>query len=237
MNKNKLKRKSEDKLLEYLSKKFGFTPGNKDIYVQALTHESYCYENKINKNLSYEKLEFLGDSVLNLVITRYLYDKYPKLVVGDISKCKSRIVSGSILFDIAKKLKLGNYLFLGRGEEAGGGRQRQSILADAFEALIGAIYLDAGLDITHKFVIYFYKNIIKESMTQDFDYKSILQEKIQDKYKELPEYRTLKESGPAHQKTFEVAVYHRDKKLGKGISSTKKEAEQLAAKQALEKFD
>lgn len=233
---SKKQKNALDKLLNNLSDKFGVKIKNKNIYINALTHESFCYEHDKDLNLSYEKLEFLGDSVLGLIISNFLYKNYPKLKVGDISKCKSRIVNADNLLDNAKKLRLGKYLFLGRGEEASGGRRRNSILSDSFEALIGALYLDLGLPSAEKIVLYYYKNIIKKSIKNDFDYKSALQEKIQAEYKELPHYKTLKEAGPAHNKKFEVAVYHNRELLGKGCGPNKKEAEQEAAREALEKI-
>lgn len=237
MNKKKKSKKSDlNKLLAYLNQKFNLKPRNKSLYTKALTHESHCYENNIDINESYEKLEFLGDSVLGLIINKHLCNHYTELRVGDLSKCKSRVVSAAVLLDLAQKIKLGNYLILGRGEESSGGRRRDSILADSFEALLGALYLDLGFAPVEKMVISLYGSIINKSMTGSFDHKSILQEKIQEKYRSLPHYRTLREKGPAHQKTFEIAVYHNGELLGKGEGHSKKEAEQQAAMQALEEI-
>lgn len=233
---NKKNKKILNEFFNYLNKKFHFTINNENIYATSLTHESYCYEHEIDLNLSYERLEFLGDSVLSLVVSEYLYKNYPELAVGEISKCRSRIVSGNMLTKLAEKIRLGNYLLLGKTEESSGGRKRASILADAFEALIGAIYLDAGICAAENVILSLYGNMIDKSMFTDFDYKSILQEKIQCEYRELPNYKILKESGPAHKKTFEAAVYHKKKLLGKGKGKSKKEAEQEAAKSALGKI-
>jgi len=236
MSKKKKNKKPINTLLNYLSNKFNFTVNDKDIYTTSLTHESYCYEYDIDINSSYERLEFLGDSVISLVIAKHLYNNYPDTAVGDISKCKSRIVSANILIELAKKIDIGKYVLLGRGEEAAGGRTRNSILADSFESLIGALYLDAGFEPAERMIISLYDDMIDKSMVSDFDHKSILQEKIQNKYKDLPNYKTLKESGPSHKKVFDVAVYYKGKLLGKGKGRSKKEAEQLAAEKALKKF-
>ncbi|MBI2251398.1 MAG: ribonuclease III [Armatimonadetes bacterium] len=214
-------------------KKFKINFKNEEIFYQALTHESYAHEKK--EIINYEKLEFLGDTVLNLIITEEIYMKFPQLKLGELAKLKAQLISTAALVILAKKLKIGQYLFLGKGEEKSGGRNKDSILADSLEALIGAIYLDQGFNKAKEFVLREYLKIIEQY--QSFDYKSALQEFIQKKHKKLPDYRVLAESGSPHQKEFKVGVYLVNKELGVGKGGNKKEAEQKAAKRALVKLN
>jgi ribonuclease-3 len=203
----------------------------------ALTHPTYVFENR-SKNLeSNQRLEFLGDAVLGLVIAEYLYEKYPKLPEGELTKMRAAVVCESTLAKCSKKINLGKYLLLGKGENMTGGRERASNLADAFEAVIGAIYIEKGYMDAKKFVItQLYEDIIKASKGIYNDFKTMLQEKIQKLYSENVNYKVLSEEGPDHNKIFLIGVYLKGELLAKGEGNNKKEAEQKAAKNALESF-
>ena len=204
---------------------------NEELYETALTHTSYANENHVK---SYERLEYLGDAVLELAISDYLY-KNTDLVEGKMTKVRSNYVCENANFEYSKRLGLNDYLKLGHGEEESGGKNRKAIVADIFESFLGAMYLDLGFDEAKKFI---YKHIIPliEDKTIDFfdDYKSVLQELVQTDKKSL-EYVIINEEGPAHDKTFTVEVRIDDIVYGKGIAHSKKEAEQIAARDALEK--
>ena len=204
---------------------------NTKLYETAFTHTSYANENHVE---SYERLEYLGDAVLELAISDYLY-KNTELVEGKMTKVRSNYVCENANFEYSKRLGLNDYLKLGHGEEESGGKNRKAIVADIFESFLGAMYLDLGFEEVKKFI---YKHIIPliEDKTIDFfdDYKSVLQELVQTDKKSL-EYVIINEEGPAHDKTFTVEVRIDDIVYGKGIAHSKKEAEQIAARDALEK--
>jgi len=204
---------------------------NKNLLLHALTHKSYGIENKLN--IWNERLEFLGDSVLSFIIVDYLYNKYKNLDEGVLSKIKSRLVSQKTLTVLAKKINLGKFILLSVGEEQTGGRDKGTILADTFEALLGAIYLDKGISVAKQFLI---KLLPLKEVRMDIDYKSKLQEIVQKKYKTLPEYNVISETGPEHNKIFKIEVEIMKKVYGRGIGKNKKEAEQQAAKNTLEKL-
>lgn len=207
---------------------------NKSYLEMAFTHSSYANEQKgLNSN---ERLEFLGDSVLSLVVTEYIYRHLPEIDEGYLSKLRALIVCESNLAKKAKRLNLGNYLKLSHGEELSGGRERPSILADTLEALIGAIYLDCGLEGAKKFIMDFVLDDFDYIYsTGAIDYKSKLQEFAQKNgYTIL--YTVTDEAGPDHDKTFYVEVSINQEVMGRGIGKTKKEAEQNSAKEALEKI-
>ena len=214
-----------------LLKKLNIPYKNKSLYEIALTHTSYANENHVK---SYERLEYLGDAVLELVISDYLY-KNTDLVEGKMTKVRSNYVCENANFEYSKRLGLNEYLRLGHGEEETGGKNRKAIVADIFESFLGAMYLDLGFDQVKKFI---YKHIIPliEDKTIDFfdDYKSVLQELVQTDKKSL-EYVIINEEGPAHDKTFTVEVRIDDIVYGKGVAHSKKEAEQIAAHDALKK--
>lgn len=206
---------------------------------QSLTHTSYAYEvNGNNGAFQNERLEFLGDVVLNLVVSEYIYKKYPDYKEGQLAKMRSKIVSKPILAKHAKYLGLGEYLLLGKGEEMTGGRNRHSILADTFEAIIGAIYLDSGLETSRYFVLKQLEEDIEKIThnAQVQDYKTDFQEFTQKNFKILPFYKVIKKEGPDHNKTFEIAVTVKGKVWGIGKGKSKKEAEQQAAFFALQKI-
>ncbi|MCL5774383.1 MAG: ribonuclease III [Firmicutes bacterium] len=205
---------------------------NLDLLDISLTHGSYAYESK-KQGIHNERLEFLGDSVLGLVITHYLYEHFPSLEEGELARMKSSLVSAPILAEKAKFLDLGAYLKLGRGEEKAGGRVRSSILADTMEALMGAVYLDRGFKTTKNFILKLFQDDLETISSLRKDYKTIIQEYFQHKYKALPEYIVTSEYGPAHKKNFTVELFFRRKKIGWGKGKNKKEAQQEAAKSAL----
>lgn len=204
---------------------------NKNLYLTAMTHTSYANENDCD---SYERLEFLGDAVLELIISEYLYSKF-NYTEGVMTKTRAKYVCEDALYEYSLKLKLNEYLLLGHGEEENGGRVRKAIVADIFEALIGAMFLDKGLDAVKKFI---YKNVIEllenEEVNLDTDYKSLLQELMQTDKRSL-EYIVIDEQGPAHNKTFTVVVKVDDIIYGEGVGNSKKTAEQMAACDALKK--
>ncbi len=214
-----------------LLKKLNIPYKNVDLYEQALTHTSYANENNV---VSYERLEYLGDAVVELIISDYLY-KNTEYEEGKMTKLRSHYVCENANFEYSTRLGLNEYLKLGHGEEERGGKYRKAIVADIFESFIGAIYLDLGYDEVKKFI---YKHVIPliEDKTVDFfdDYKSVLQELVQTDKKSL-EYVIVNESGPAHDKTFTVEVKIDNIVYGKGVAHSKKEAEQLAAFDALKK--
>lgn len=206
-----------------------------DGYCQAFTHSSYVNEHRQLKIKDNERLEFLGDAVLELTVSHYLFKIRPGLSEGEMTKIRAQLVCEASLESYARNLAIGDLMLLGRGEELSGGRERPTVLADAFEAFLGAMYLDVGIEQVHSFV----HKIVHEAYTkgeikQIFDYKSTLQELVQADSKKAIEYRIVSESGPAHNRSFESAVLLDEIILGRGNGKTKKEAEQRAAKSAIE---
>ncbi len=221
--------------LKELQEKLGYTFSDISLLKRALIHRSFGNENWEYKNINNEKLELLGDAVLDLIVTEYLYRNFDLASEGELAKMKSMIVSEPVLADISSEISLGNYLLLSKGEELTGGRERESILGDVFEALLGAIYLDSNLEVSKKVALKYleYKiNHINEN--EDLiDYKTILQEYSQRVYKIIPVYEVINEIGPDHKKSFEISVRVKENEiLGVGIGKNKKQAEQLAAKKA-----
>ena len=224
------------KSLNLLEKQIGITFKNKTLLRKAFTHRSYLNENKTSFLFSNEKLEFLGDSVLSLITSVYLYQKYPEFKEGDYTEIKSSIVKTGSLAEAAEVLSLGQYLYLSKGEELGDGRQNKNILADCFEALIAAIFLDQGFQAANKFVItYLFKDVLGQIIEkgQYLSAKSKLQELFQAKYKTVPVYHVVESEGPEHKRIFTIAVYLHKKKLAVGKGFSKKEAEEEAASTAL----
>lgn len=208
------------------------------LLIQALTHRSYLTAPNETHLQSNERLEFLGDAVLDLIITDQLYHSYPQDSEGVLSKKKSVLVSRHLLAEITDSLGLGDFLLVNKGEEKTGGRKRQSNLANLFEAILGAIYLDGGMDEAVRFVNRFLYNQREELLSQSiyFNYKSELLEYAQGKGWGIPVYSVIDEKGPDHEKFFTVRVTVNDKEQGTGTGSNKKNAEQLAAKDALKKI-
>ena len=200
---------------------------------QALTHTSYAYENKLESN---EKLEFLGDSILEFISSKYLYENYPNLREGEMTKVRATVVCEKSLYKIAKLHNFSDFLYLGRSERKMGGENRPAILADSVEAVIAAIYLDGGLEEAEKFIIQNLKEEIKIATQHvgDRDYKTVLQEKLQEHGDVKIQYEITKEEGPDHNKKFEAQVSCNGKILAKGQGKSKKEAHMSAAQKALE---
>jgi ribonuclease III len=203
----------------------------------AFIHRSFLNENKEKKLISNERLEFLGDTVVSLIISSYIYKTFTNFTEGELTAIRSAVVNTKSLAAAATTLELGNYLKLSKGEEDSGGRKNSSLLANTFEALTGAIYLDSGLTAAERFLEKSLIPSIEQVLNSKNykDYKSKLQEKVQEKLKISPVYSLLSSTGPDHAKTFEIAVTVDGRELGKGTGHSKQEAEQEAAKAALEK--
>lgn len=208
----------------------------KDISIlkNALTHSSYA--NEVRKGItSNERLEFLGDSVLSVVVSDYIYNNFKNKPEGELTKLRASLVCEKALCGFSREINLGDYLLLGKGEEKGGGRERDSILADAFEAVIAAIYLDGGMEAARKHIMRFILPELESTEDDGFkDYKTALQEIIQRNPEESVTYILTGEEGPDHNKSFTVEVHLNSNVIGKGTAKSKKRAEQMAAKQALE---
>lgn len=209
---------------------------NKKLLEQAFVHRSYLNEVKVKVN-SNERLEFLGDSIISFIVSDYLYKKYPNFNEGTLTNLRSLLVNTKSLAQISKELDFGKFLKLSKGEEESKGRQNQSLLADSFEAFVGALFIDQGIKVTTDFL----EKVLlpkADGLTKNRtlkDPKSLLQEYIQAKKQSSPIYKVTQESGPAHARIFEVGVYVNNSLLGKGIGKSKQEAEEMAAKQALER--
>ncbi|MDX8365033.1 ribonuclease III [Cytobacillus sp. IB215665] len=216
--------------------KIGFRFQNKKLLLQAFTHSSYVNEHRKRLYEDNERLEFLGDAVLELTISQYLYKKYPLLSEGKLTKLRAAVVCESSLVSFANDLSFGKLVLLGKGEELTGGRERPALLADVFEAFIGALYLDQGIDAVCSFLdMVVFPKINDGAFSHTMDYKSQLQELIQRDGAGLLEYKILQENGPAHNREFVSSVCINNKTLGEGRGKSKKEAEQNAAKKALQK--
>ncbi|MDF2567565.1 MAG: rnc [Oscillospiraceae bacterium] len=219
--------------MQEFEKTIGYEFKSKKLLTEALSHSSYANEGK-KHFVNNERLEFLGDSVLSVIVANYLFEHHKNMPEGELTKLRASLVCEKSLFQFATQINLGNYLFLGKGEEVTGGRERPSILADAFEAVIAAIYLDGGLEHAENFVLRFIpKTFDINSISNLHDYKTYLQEIIQQNREEKIEYVLVADSGPDHNKTFEVEVHLNSNVIGKGKGKSKKQAEQNAAKEAL----
>jgi len=228
-----------EKQLKLLEEAIKYHFKNQQYLVRALTHSSYSNENKKEKPKNNERLEFLGDSVLGLVISEYLFSHYHQLEEGQLTKIRAKIVCEASLGEASKVLKLGEYMLFGRGEELTGGRERMSILADAFEALIAAIYLDGGMECVKTVVLGQLGSVIEAAVQGKLfvDYKTRLQEIIQVQKGNRIKYEIIKEERPDHAKVFHTEVRLNDEIIGVGSGSSKKESEQAAAKEGLKRFE
>lgn len=216
-------------------KRLGVTFKDKDLLVRAFTHRSYLNEHK-NRHLRHnERLEFLGDAVLELVITDFLYNEFKNKSEGELTLYRAALVNTDTLAQVASELNLSEFLLLSRGEARDKGRARHSIMADTVEAIIGAMYLDQGYAIPHRFIIEHIAPRLGGILAQQswIDAKSLFQEKAQEHFNETPVYKTLSEDGPDHDKKFEVGVFVDNKCLGKGEGKSKQDAAQQAADAAL----
>lgn len=222
-------------LIAKLEESIGYSFKKKYLLNRALTHSSYANQWGLSYVEHNERLEFLGDSVLSLVVSEYIFKKYKNKPEGKLTKIRASIVCESSLYKQAKKLGLGGYLLIGKGEEVTGGRERMSILADAYEALIAAIYIDGGQRSAEKFILEELTESIEKmvAMAGASDYKSRLQENVQREQGMNIKYEIISESGPAHNRIFHARVSINNKEAGRGSGRSKKEAEQEAARSAL----
>ena len=230
----------ESRRLQELQELINYKFNDESLLKKALIHRSFGNENWEYKNINNEKLELLGDAVLDLIVTEYLYKNFAVATEGELAKLKSMIVSEPVLANISSEIKLGNYLMLSKGEELTGGRERESILGDVFEALLGAIYLDSEIntvrDVALKYLIYKIEHINENE--ELIDYKTILQEYSQRVYKIIPVYEVINELGPDHKKSFEISVSIEEKKvMGRSVGKNKKQAEQFAAREACKNLE
>lgn len=225
--------------IRLFEKKLGYRFKDRSLLIQALTHSSYAYENPQNVESDNETLEFLGDSVLGLVIADYLCTIYPHTSEGELSKLKSSAAKTSSLSSFSKKIKLDKNILLGKGEEKSGGRKKKTILAGAFEAVVAAIYLDGGLDAARNFLHTLLDSLFKKIRAHSHsinNYKSALQEYLQKENLPAPVYKTITTIGPDHKKNFVVEVFFEKESLAKAKGNSKKQAEQKAAQKALKNF-
>lgn len=219
--------------LALFEEKIGYSFKNKNLLHEALSHSSYANECKKGRN-SNERLEFLGDSVLSIVISEHLFNHFKHLPEGDLTKIRASLVCEKALFEFSKQISLGEFILLGKGEENTGGRNRPSIVSDAFEAVIAAVFLDGGMEAAREYVLGFIpKDLDKNSSKKLQDYKTILQEIIQRNPEEKVEYVLRSQSGPDHDRHFVVEVCLNTNVIGHGEGHSKKQAEQQAAKEAL----
>lgn len=212
----------------------GYEFKDKELIKTALTHSSYANENKLPNNN--ERLEFLGDSVLGFVTAEYLFSQFKSRPEGELTKLRAAVVCEKSLFKFAEKISLGEHIFMGRGEEHSGGRNRPSIVSDAFEAVIAAMYIDGGIETVRPYILGFIKDAVKREANFK-DNKSLLQEEIQKNKGNTLAYEEIGESGPDHEKVFSFVVKLNGKVIGQGEGKSKKEAEQAAAGDALLKLE
>ena len=235
--KNGDKSKSEDRDFPGLEKELGIVFDNKNLLIQAFIHRSYINENSNLKLGHNERLEFLGDAVLELVSTNYLYHKYEDLAEGDLTSYRAALVNTKSIGAIAKELNFNNYLFLSKGESKDFGKARLSILADTYEAFIGAVFLDKGYNFAKEFIektlLTHTDEVVEEGKYRDP--KSVIQEKSQDLLSVTPNYKVISESWPDHDKKFIVGIYFGEEKIAEGEGRSKQEAETHAAKVAIQK--
>ncbi|KKK35901.1 ribonuclease III [Salinicoccus sediminis] len=208
--------------------------GDEALYMQAFMHSSYINDLQLNKIHNNERLEFLGDAVLELMVSDYIYNRFSELPEGDLTKLRANIVCEPSLVVFASKLRMEPLIMLGRGEEKTGGRKRPSIISDTFEAFLGALYLDQGSAAVWMFLEKFVFPEVKDAKYNAVvDYKTALQEHMHRNHRQAVEYRLMESTGPSHDKTFVTGVYMEDRLIGKGFGRSKKESEQRAAEQAL----
>ena len=222
--------------MQELEKKLNYTFRNQELLREALNHSSYANEHRSQGLGSNERLEFLGDSVLGFVTAEYLFARHPDLPEGDLTRIRAALVCENSLVEVAQSLDLGSYLRLGKGEDHGGGRARPSIQADAVEAMLAAVYLDGGIGQVRKLIHRLVLDQEQEKTAAGRDYKTALQELVQRESGQVLRYRLVREEGPDHDKRFFVEVDLNGSPVGAGSGRSKKEAEQMAAKDALEQM-
>lgn len=223
--------------IQQFTKRFNLPFHNQALLKQAFTHSSYVNEYAHKKLHDNERLEFLGDAVLEIAVSDYLYRLHDTMSEGDLSKLRANIVCEESLYRFATILHLDQYILLGKGEESTGGRKRQALLADVFEAFLGAIYLDQGITTSQHFLEKFvFPHIIDDTFSHVMDYKTKLQELVQEGKNNTLKYRIINEKGPSHAKEFHAEVTINDEERAEGVGNSKKEAEQTAAKNMLNKL-
>lgn len=223
--------------ISFIEERLHYSFANRDLLLLAFVHRSFFNEHRDLVSQHNERLEFLGDSVLGLLISDYLYAEYPYEPEGTLSHLRSAVVEASSCAKFLSQLQITQYILLGKGERMNDGKGRETIYADLFEALIGAIYLDGGLEVTKRFFFSHFSQILEEHLKRPLrNWKAELQDFAQKKYQRPPIYKILKESGPDHSKMFQVVVSVNGKDVGEGTGSSKKEAEQAAANDALTKL-
>jgi ribonuclease III len=222
-------------ILAEFEDKLGYAFRDLELLKRALSHKSYANERRLGALAHNERLEFLGDAVLELGVSDLLVRQFPEHQEGELSKIRASLVNETALAEQARKIGLGKFIFLGKGEEQCSGREKNSLLSDAFEAMLGALYLDAGFQAAFAIVQKLFQPELSRAVTEDIsrDYKTKLQEEVQNRYKEAPEYRLVGETGPDHAKMFEIHLYVRGEKVSEGAGKSKKQAEQNAAQSAL----
>ncbi len=223
-------------MIKLLEDNLGYTFRDKELLYRALTHSSYANEHFHDGLKSNERLEFLGDSILGMVTAQHLYSTFPQRLEGDLTRIRADMVCETALAAVAKKLNLGSYLRLGNGEEQSGGRLRPSIQADAVEAVIAAMYLDGGMEPARNFISRFVLTETPVKQLKNVDYKTALQEFVQQEKNQVLTYEEMGQYGPDHDKHFQMAVRLNGKLIGTGTGTSKKRAEQDAAREALEKL-
>jgi ribonuclease-3 len=224
---------------ESLEQKLGLTFTDRGLLTQALVHRSYLHEHLDSALPSNERLEFLGDAVLDLVVAEHIYHRYPELPEGDLTALRAAVVKTPTLARLGTRLRLGDYLLMSKGEETGGGRTRPVIIASGYEALVGAMLIDQGLEVTRRFVLSQFEPLLADVIRDrlDRDDKSLLQEMVQGLLGITPAYRTVSTTGPDHEPLFTVQVSAGEQVLGQGTGHNKREAEQAAASEALTRLD
>lgn len=225
---------AREALLTELETKLDIRFRNRHLLNMALQHGSFGHEGRTGLRENYERLELLGDAVLSLVVCDHLYQRFPDAPEGTLAKLRARVVSEPWLARIAQNLQVGRYILLGKGEERAGGRKRPGLLADVLEAVLGAVYVDAGFGVAHAVASSWLQEMFEELESPSDDYKSALQELLQERERRLPRYRIRHEEGPDHAKVFVAIVESGGRSLGEGRGQSKKQAEQAAARAALE---
>lgn len=228
--------RDEKKQLKKLEKNLSYRFKNRSLLKNALTHKSYANEKRLQASDHNERLEFLGDAVLELVVSDLLMEQYGDSAEGELSKLRASLVNEKTLAGVARDHQLGQYLYLGKGEEMGQGREKPSLLSDAMEAVLGAVYLDRGFSKAYRVIRRIALELFEQVGTEGFykDYKTLLQEKAQTVFRTVPKYKLVEEIGPDHDKTFKINLLIKGEVMGMGEGKSKKGAEQNAAKEALE---
>ncbi len=231
--------REDKKRLKSVETKIGYRFSKRAYLKRALTHKSFANENRLPHTEHNERYEYLGDAVLELAISHLLMERFPEYPEGELSKLRAAIVNENQLAELARSIMLGDHLYLGKGEEQTGGRDKPSLLSDAFEAVLGAVYLDRGFEKARKVVKRLYEGVLDRVGAAGFirDFKTRLQEVSQARFRAVPRYKLLKTTGPDHAKMFEVHLFINDSLMGTGKGASKKAAEQAAAAEALDQLE